>query len=445
MAYRFDSLQSIKINYLGDWGKNIGYPALPMDVGKATAQIMSLKHQRAFKGKRLEANELKVYYNSIYHQMDDTHREDVLMHMDMPGWSSTYGFYDNLSTRKGFNLRVDYHHTETRADMVMYPIGEPTMYLQTLPENALSDLGLAMKKHFSFKHKQQLDLNARLDVTRQYGFEGPGVKQWAVFNKDITETKQDLLKNGNIRYGKFFGERLLAQLSVGYGERLPTSNERYGYYLFNRQDLYDYVGNMDLSPERSVQSEFTLRYAHKKLECSANVFYHQTYDYIYAYRMSNAGAMTPGALGLKTYTNILYASSRGTELTLKYNINDRFTYMGTGKYVYAITNTGAPLPLVPPFKLQQALRCKIKLTQMQLEYDYAATQNRINPDYGDRATPDYHLFNFRVSRNFRMRNCILQATAACENIFDVRYREHLDIGQVPRFGRGFSGNISFLF
>lgn len=445
LAYRFDTLQTLKIDYLGDWGKNIGYPALPMDVGKATAQIFSLTHQLAFKGKYLEANEAKVYYNSIYHQMDDTHRDDIAMHMDMPGWSSTYGFYDNISTRKGLNLRLDYHHTETRADMIMYPVGEPIMYLQTLPENSFSDLGLALQHRVSLKHKQHLAFNARVDLTRQYAFNGPGVAQWQVFNRDITAIKQDLLKNANLKYGKYVTEKFFMQLSLGYGERVPTSNERYGYYLFNRQDMYDYVGNMNLNPERSLQSEFTLRYSFKKIECSANVFYHQTYDYIYAYRMSNAGAMTPGALGLKTYTNISYATSRGTELMVKYTINDRFSYIGTAKYVYAITNTGNPLPLVPPLKLQQALRCTIKLTQMQLEYDYAAAQKRINPDYGDKATPDFHLFNFRVSRNFRVKPGVIQVSAACENIFDVRYREHLDIGQVPRFGRGFSFNLSFLF
>lgn len=445
LSYKMDSLQFLRVNYLGDWGKNIGYPALPMDVGAANAQIFSLTHQLAFKNKYFNSNEAKVYSNFIYHAMDDTRRDDAPMHMDMPGWSKTCGAYDNISTKKGFNLRLDYHYTETRADMVMYPAGEPPMYLQTLPENSFSDIGLALKQQVAFKFKQQIGFNARFDLVNQHGFNGPGVKQWEVFNTDITTVKQDILKNINFQYGKHFKDKVFTQLSFGYGERLPTSNERYGYYLFNRQDQYDYMGNLKLNPEKSYQSEVLVRCVLKKVECSANVFYHYTRDYIYAYRMIGYGPMTIGAQGLKTYTNIAYAISKGAELMLKYHLADPLTYVVTAKYVYAETNLGTPLPLVPPLKVQQALRCKIKLTQMQLEYDYAIAQKRINPDYGDRVTPAFHLLNFRASRNFKLKHGIVQIAGACENILNSNYREHLDIGQIPRFGRSFSINLSFLF
>ncbi len=444
-SYKIDSLQTIRLNYLGDWGKNIGYPALPMDVGEAKAQIFSLTHQLLFKNKRLESNEAKVYYNTIYHAMDDTRRSDAPMHMDMPGWSKTFGMYEVLRGKKGLNMRVDYHYSETRADMIMYPSNEPLMYLQTLPENSFSDLGLSLKHQLNFKHRQQLGFSARMDWMNQTAFHGPGENQWKVFNTDITQVKQDLLKNLNIQYGKYFGHRLFTQVSVGYGERIATSNERYGYYLFNRQDRYDYMGNLKLDPEKSYQCELLIRHNFKRLDYSVNLFYHHTNDYIYAYRLQGYGPMTIGALGLKTYTNISSAISTGAELTLKYRIKDGLTYMSLLKYVYARTYFNTPLPLVPPLKVQQALRYTVKFTQLQLEYDIAAAQNRINPDYGDRRTPGFHLLNFRASQNFRIKPGIIQAGVACENIFDSSYREHLDIGAVPRFGRNFSFNLNFLF
>lgn len=445
LSYRFDSLQSLRLNYLGDWGKNIGYPALPMDVGLAKAQIASITHQLHFKKKKLESNEAKAYYNSIYHAMDDTRRSDAPMHMDMPGWSKTLGAYNVLRTTKGLDLRIDYHHVETRADMTMYPVNEPLMYLQTLPENSFSDLGLSIKRTISLKSKQQIGFSGRADFMVQSAFAGAGEKQWRVFKTDITQVKQDLLKNLNLQYGKFFKTQLFTQVTLGYGERIATSNERYGYYLFNRQDQYDYIGNIDLKTEKSLQTELLIRQSLKKLDYTINLFYHHTNDYIYAYRMQGYGPMTIGALGLKTYSNIAYATSTGAELTLKYRVRDGFTYMGALKYVYARTSFNAPLPLVPPLKIQQALRYNIKLTQIQLEYDFAATQERVNVDYGDRRTPSFHLLNFRISQNLKIKPGILQLGAACENIFDVYYREHLDIGAVPRFGRNFSFNLGFLF
>jgi iron complex outermembrane receptor protein len=139
--------------------------------------------------------------------------------------------------------------------MTMYPNGEPLMYMQTLPENNLHDIGLAINKVLNFRHKQQLQINGRLDYYNQYASYGIGSKQWLVYKTDIIETKTDLLKNINIAYSKQIKNLFSIQLSIGYGERIPTANERYGYYLFNRQDQFDYVGNLNLKPEKSYQTD----------------------------------------------------------------------------------------------------------------------------------------------------------------------------------------------
>lgn len=445
MLLKLSEHQVLKLDYLGDWGKNIGYPALPMDVGLANAQIYSLTHKLEIKNKFITNNEFKVYYNEITHQMDDTHRNDAPMHMDMPGWTKTIGFYNELSASDKLKIRIDFHNVYARADMIMYPKGEPIMYMQTLPENNLNDAGLSFKYKFNFKYAQNLILNGRVDYYLQSAVKGPGYKQWKVFNTNITQELNDVLKNASIVYSKLFKNQFLTQLTVGYGERLPTSNERYGYYLFNRQDQYDYVGNLTLKPEQSYQLELTLKHTLKKIDYSVNVFYHHINNYIYSYKLDGLSQMTIGAYGLKTYRNIDYATSKGVELSLKSQVLNNLAYINNVKYVYTETYKGQALPLIPPFKLQHALRYNYKLFQFQLEHDYAMAQKRINIDYGDRVTPEFHLFNLRASKNFRIKSTVLQLSAACENIFDIKYREHLDIGQIPRFGRNLLVNMHFLF
>lgn len=445
VLFKVSKAQLIKIDYIGDWGKNIGYPALPMDVGSATAHITSLTHQLHFKNSYFTKNELKFYYNQITHFMDDTHRPNVPMHMDMPGWTKTTGMYNELFASDKLKIRIDFHNVYARADMTMYPTGEPIMYMQTLPENNLNNAGLAIKYKLDLKHKQQLNFNARTDYYLQSAVRGIGYKQWKVFNTNITNELEDVLKSGNISYSKTFLDKLLIQLSVGYGERLATSNERYGYYLFNRQDQYDYIGNILLKPEQSYQSELLIKHSLKKIDYSFNFFYHHISNYIYSYQLNGMSAMTIGAKGLKSYKNINYATSMGGEFNLKYHIIDNLTYINSIKYIYTETFDGKPLPLIPPLKLQHALRYKLNLFQFQVEHDYAIKQDRINSDYGDVITPEYHLFNLRAARNFRIKSSVIQFSLACENIFDVRYREHLDIGQVPRFGRNFTANLNFIF
>lgn len=445
LAFMLSDKQILKIDYLGDWGRNIGYPALPMDVGAATANIFSLTHQLKLPSSYFTHNELKVYVNDIYHEMDDTKRPESPMHMDMPGWGRTYGFYNELKKGADFKVRIDYHSAYTRADMTMYPNGEPIMYMQTLPENNLHDLGLAASYFLKIKSRQQINFNARIDLYSQSALPGPGAEQWKVYETDITAVKHDILKNGNAAYLQKLNDKTKVQLSLGYSERVPTSNERYGFYLYNRQDQFDYIGNLNLTPEKSLQSEFLVEQNFKKVQYSVNLFYHHVNNYIYSYQLKGYSQMTIGAKGLKTYENIKYAVNTGFELSVKAELLENLTYLANVKYVYAFTYTGTPLPLVPPLKLQEALRYNLGLYQFQLEHDYAMAQNRVNVDYGDVATPKFNLINVRASRNVVIKSTVLQAALACENIFDTYYREHLDIGQVPRFGRNFLINVNLIF
>lgn len=445
VLYQINEKHQLKLDVLGDWGRNIGYPALPMDVGRADAGIYALTHNLAIHKGLFKQNEIKIYYNNVYHEMDDTQRPEAPMHMDMPGWSQTVGFYNELTGRGNLKLRLDYHQAYTRADMIMYPPNEAEMYMQTLPENNLHDLGIAAGKTFQFQAQQQVLLNFRLDFYTQAAANGFGASQWTVYNEDITVQQQNLLKNASVGYSKKIKQHSLLLFTVAYGERIPSSNERYGYYLFNRQDMYDYLGNQHLKPEQSLQGELRFEQKFKNIEYHTNLFYHHNTNYIYAYRLDGYSQMTIGALGLKTYKNISYATTQGFEAGAKAELNESFFYIVNLKFVFAQTHDGKPLPLVPPFKLQHALRYTLKYFQLQLEHDFAAAQNRINADYGDKATPAFNLINVRASRNFRIKGTVLQVALACENVFDLLYHEHLDIGQVPRFGRNVMVNLNFMF
>ena len=98
-----------------------------MDVSLAEAFIGSLTHRTTIKKWNDAIIESKVYYNTVSHYMDDTKRPETVIHMDMPGWSNTKGFYSKFHYQKGrhlLQLRADGHRAYTRADMTMYPKNE---------------------------------------------------------------------------------------------------------------------------------------------------------------------------------------------------------------------------------------------------------------------------------------------------------------------------------
>ncbi|MDZ7648359.1 MAG: hypothetical protein U5K54_14885 [Cytophagales bacterium] len=82
--------------------------------------------------------------------MDDTHRENVEIHMDMPGTSPTVGwrFVEGTFHPAGkhtLSFRTDYYHNQVLAEMTMYPEGASSMYMQTWPASGRSVAGIIFK------------------------------------------------------------------------------------------------------------------------------------------------------------------------------------------------------------------------------------------------------------------------------------------------------------
>ena len=92
-GFSFDKNKLIEGSIIYDKATDVGYPALPMDVSLAEALITSLKYEYVPESSKITNWETKIYYNTITHKMDDTTRPSVPIHMDMPGWSDTFGFY----------------------------------------------------------------------------------------------------------------------------------------------------------------------------------------------------------------------------------------------------------------------------------------------------------------------------------------------------------------
>src|SRR5690606_41954262 len=65
--------------------------ALPMDLWRSRAIITSAAYKQLFEDGWIRAWDAKLYFNAVEHYMDDTKRPENLVHMDMPGWSTTYG------------------------------------------------------------------------------------------------------------------------------------------------------------------------------------------------------------------------------------------------------------------------------------------------------------------------------------------------------------------
>lgn len=448
--YRINENSTIKADLLLDDGWNIGYPALPMDVGFAKARIAALTYKFSTPEKFLKNLEAKAYANSIRHAMDDTKRPLVPIHMDMPGQSNTQGAFVQTEFGKlgkhNLNLKLDTYHNRVKADMTMYPANSAAMYMLTWPENHQTVAGIYLQDLISINHISHLDVKVRMDAAFSKITDKMGIDQFAVLGFDVSKPSNGILKNINAGYTRYLGQRFTLYASAGYNERLPTTSERYGFYLFNRMDNHDYIGNPGLKNERAVNAELNLLFSENNFSFKLSGFSTYLQNYIIGKTLNGFSVMTIGASGVRAYQNIPSATISGAESSLNYRFaGPHFTLNNTLKWVHGNDDIGNPLPLISPLKSITSLRYVHHHLFIQAENELSSGQNRISSDFGEKASSGFSVFNLRASYSFILKKYDLDFSAGAENLFDKAYYEHLDWGQMLRPGRNVYAMLSLKF
>ncbi len=440
---------TILASMLWDNGWNIGFPALPMDVGVAKARMYAVSFQRYRCHQNLESFVGKVYYNSVQHTMDDSQREDIVMHMDMPGKSSTYGAYVEGKFQQvgkhSVSFRSDFYFNGVVAEMIMYPDDGPAMYMQTWPASDRGVYGIYLQDNFKMSAITRLTLSARLDLARTSIKSGIGKDQLEVFYDLPVEAMFDAAKSVNINLRQMVSEKWIADFHVGYGDRFPTLSETFGFYLFNRSDGYDYIGNPTLKLEKSWSADVQLNYYAGRLQAGISGFYQYMPDYIFAQTGPNLSAMTPGANGVKVYQNISSAVLFGGELSVLAGLTESFKLISVTKYTQGSDFAGTPLPMLSPLTNTTTLQFNRGQLTAQVEEESAWAQHRINESVGEDSTPGYAILNMRLGYGFQMRSTRMVLNTGIENIFDKAYHGHLDWGNVMRPGRNFNITLEVAF
>lgn len=448
--YQLTQTSTLKADVLIDEGWNIGYPALPMDVAFAKARVAALSYKHNPKDGKILELEAKIYANSIRHAMDDTKRPLVPIHMDMPGWSDTQGAFIQAqlkpSGRHKLNMKFDTYHNRVKADMTMYPANSAPMYMLTWPVNHQTVGGIFAQDQFSLTDHNKIDLKMRIDAAFSRVTDQMGQDQFAVLGYDLTKTKTSILKNFSSGYTHYLNHSFSLYASAGYSERLPTSSERFGFYLFNRMDNHDYIGNPDLKNEQAVNAELNLIYSGNDLSVKVSGFTSYLQNYILGKTQSGLSIMTIGASGVRAFTNIPAARINGAESSINYQFADRhFSFNNTMKLLYGRDNNNVPLPLIAPFKSVSSLRFTHHPIFIQAEHEWSMAQNRVNHEFGERSSPGFSIFNLRTNFTFDLKSSTLELSAGAENLFNKAYYEHLDWGKMFRPGRNIYTMLSMKF
>lgn len=436
----------ISADFILDYAKDVGYPTLPMDVSKAKALIGSVSFQRNFEPNSILNHwKTKLYANSIFHEMDDTTRPNVPVHMDMPGWSDTFGFFSTLSLEKNqfsSEINLNAFHNKSIAEMTMYYKNAGTMFMYTWPKVGTLYSGISIHNQWKINNLQKIKFGGN------FGFHqnrlGNDIAR--IFYPDLPMKKNRILPSINAGFEQKLKDFSLS-LHLGYGERAPSVSEGYGVYLFNSFDAFEYIGNPFLKNETAYDGQFSASFSNEKLKVNSKISYFFIKNYIVG-KIANfkgGSTMMHGSRGLKEYQSLNYATQINFSTDFEYQFLKNLFWKGGITYAYGKDFLGETLPFIRPFSYQNSIEFRKKNTRINIGFNGDLKQKNYNPNYGEDATNDYFLVHFSIQHRIKFNEQNIEIQTGVENLLNRYYSTYADWNNFPRMGRNIFLAVKYSF
>ena len=428
-----------------DIATDIGYPALAMDVKNAEGIITSLSYRREHLNGWFNRWETKAYYNHITHNMDDSKRPDVIIHMDMPGKSQTAGLYSLLQGNKGihyYQVNYDTYYNTLFADMTMYPDGGQLMYMLTWPDVGTLNMGFAVTDDITLNSHNHIRLSTKLAWQNQRINNEEGYQALNIYFPGMDKGNSRLISRLAASYA-YENRNLRIALGTGFGTRAPTVTESYGYFLNNTYDQYDYIGNPHLKNEKAFEANLSLEWKNDVVttKAEANAFFFQ--DYIIGRRDTRLSPMTLGAAGVKIYQNLRHAQIVNTTLTADVRPFRWLQWKNRVSYSIGKESTGARLPLIAPLSYKSDLHFNWEKFEIESGVYMAARNSHCGTEYGETPSAGYAVWHLNLGYQFSLGSVVADLRLGVENLFDRYYSSYSDWNHIPQKGRNIYINASF--
>lgn len=448
-GYKWNDRQWLEASVIYDEARDVGYPALPMDVSLARAFIGSLEYISLPENENFSEWKTKLYYNTITHIMDDSQRPDVPIRMDMPGWSKTVGMYSKLKgthNKHRWNLSVNAHYNNSLAEMTMFPENpeENDMFMLTWPDVGTLYAGFFAEDSFKLSEKFTVGFTVGLGVHHNSINDVFGLQSLQIFYPEMEDSKIRVLLNtgGRVVFQNNFWTH---SLGLGYGERAPSVSEGYGFYLFNSFDAFDYIGNPEMVNEKSLEFNAYSEFQNKAISVKFNTAFYHVSDYIIGKPDPELSPMNIGINGVKVYEQLPYVQLWSNDLSFSYQFLSGFTAKAKAIYRLGRDLNNENLPLIQPLTIETGLRYRKNLFYAEALVETATKQYDFSPEFGENQTPSYTIFNLALSQIFYVNKQKMVLKAGVENLFDENYSTYADWNNIPRPGRNVYANVVYAF
>lgn len=441
-------------SYNENHGRDVRYPALPMDEVSDDTRIISVDYKVRNLTSKVASLDVKIYNSDVYHVMDNRYR--------LPQYDTNQ-----------MVAKVDAVNTGGRAEL-SYALGKSILYTgidyEHIYKNGKRTMNMQMPSMGTTSFKQtNLWYDAKIQNTgvfAEYQLPYKSYKFQAAVRADFNSAKSgDTLKiikigidyfnktsssfinlSGSLGITRIITSDLSVSLAVGRGTRSPNMLERYIKLLAVGYDKYDYLGNPQLKPESNNEADLTFTWINEKWgSIYLNGFYSYIQDYITGVYLppSVIKSQTAGVLGVKQFVNASSASFRGFEFS--YNTPDKnkfgagiiaaYTYGVIPEVTKYIITGGAvvgdtllkndALSEVPPFETTLNIYYKFLNNKLMPKFTarIVADQNHVSEAFYEQKTPGFVILDLAVKYELLKYGFI---TVGVNNLLDQSYYEHLN-------------------
>lgn len=448
-GYKWSDHQWVEASLIYDEARDVGYPALPMDVSLARAFIASVEYLKLPETKKLSEWKTKIYYNTITHVMDDSQRPDVPIRMDMPGWSKTVGLFSKLKgthNKHYWNISVNAHYNNSIAEMTMFPEdpNENDMFMLTWPDVGTLYAGAFAEDNYLISEKLTAHFSIGFGLHHNSINDLFGLQSLRIFYPEMEDSKTRFLINSGSKL-TYQNDFWTYSLGMGYGERAPSVSEAYGIYLFNSFDAFDYIGNPEMVNEKSMELSASSGFKNEKFSVKINTAFYHISDYIIGKPDPNLSPMNIGINGVKVYEQLPYAQLWSNDLSVSYRFLGGFTAKAKAVYRLGRDDNNENLPLIQPLTVETGLRYQKNLFYAEVLLETATKQYDFSPEFGENQTPAYNIMNLALSQTFYVNKQKMVLKAGAENLFDENYSTYADWNNIPRPGRNIYASVVYAF
>ncbi len=440
LGVKLTDRQELRIAHYRSDGRDTGFPALPMDTREHTSRLYGVDYHVASSPVAGADLKFKLYRSDIDHTMDNFDRPAASMReMEVVGQTETTGgnFMAERHLGRGrITAGLDLWHLFATALRTMR-VPSTNMQMSALMWPDITIENAAVFAEYRRILMDDLVLAVGTRMTRVKASAGKPADAFTQFHADVALDRSDVNGSGFLQLSYSPAIEWDVTFGVARGVRTPDHKELYSWFLPDRFDGFDYIGDPQLLPEKSVQFNLGVRRNSAHVQFKFEPYLTFLQDYISGQVLEGMQPKSMGARGVKIYTNTGAAMISGVDFGLRWTVRPQWALFSNASWARGQDmEYDVPLPEIPPLSTLSGVRYvhPSERVTVQAEARLVARQDRISPRAGEDATDGFAVYNLHAT--FRAGGYFV-IQAGVENITDVFYHEHLDRANIAQPGRNF--------